>query len=184
MKFIVIVVLIIAAAGAYFLWPEPQTTNMPEQTFQLKLTSPAFANMGKIPEKYACDGGRVSPPLNISGVTLEAKSLVLIMEDPDVPKSVRPDGMWDHWLKFNLPPTLTNIGEGQDPGGVAGITTSKGLSYVPPCPPDREHRYFFKLFSLDTILDLNQGASKPEIEAAMQGHTLQQAELVGLYEKK
>lgn len=181
----------LAAAGVYsFLpkggTPEPPTTstNMPEQNFELKIGSRAFAHMGSIPQKYACDGEKLSPPLSISGVSPEAKSLVLIMEDPDVPKNVRPDGMWNHWLKFNLPPALVDINEGEDPGGVSGVTTSKSLAYVPPCPPDREHRYFFKLFSLDTALDLKEGAAKSEIESAMQGHILQEAVLIGLYEKK
>ncbi|MEK7175961.1 MAG: YbhB/YbcL family Raf kinase inhibitor-like protein [Patescibacteria group bacterium] len=150
----------------------------------MKIESPAFSHMGAIPSRYACDGEKLSPPLVISGVTPEVKSLVLIMEDPDVPKTVRPDGMWDHWIRFNLPPTLLEIKENTDPGGVPGITTSSHTGYVPPCPPDREHRYFFKLYSLDSLLNLAAGATKSEVLAAMQSHILQEAELIGLYEKK
>jgi hypothetical protein len=132
---------------------------------KLSLMSSAFEHISSIPVRYTCDGAKVSPPLTISGVSPEAKSLVLIMEDPDVPKSVRADGMWNHWIKFNLPPTLTTMEEGKDPGGVSGINTSGNLKYVPPCPPDREHRYFFYLYSLDTMLDLKEGATKTEVKA-------------------
>ncbi|MBI1974693.1 MAG: YbhB/YbcL family Raf kinase inhibitor-like protein [Candidatus Zambryskibacteria bacterium] len=92
--------------------------------------------------------------------------------------------MWDHWLKFNLPATLTSIEEGEDPGGVSGTNTSGDLNYGPPCPPDKEHRYFFYLYSLDTILDLKEGATKSEIKKAMQEHILQKTTLVGLYERR
>src|SRR3989338_10410540 len=150
----------------------------------MKITSPKFENGKKIPEEYTCDSKNISPPLEISGVPKEAKSLVLIMEDPDVPKSVRADGMWNHWIKFNLPPNLTAIEEGKDPSGVSGINTSGNLKYVPPCPPDREHRYFFYLYSLDASLDLKEGATKTEVLSALEGHILQKTELVGLYNRQ
>lgn len=164
---------------------EPETkVSEPEEPEKLVLTSQAFEHLGKIPSKYTCDGQKINPPLEISEVADNAKSLVLIMEDPDVPKTIRIDGIWDHWLKFNLPASLREIKEGIDPGGVSGLGTSKTLKYVSPCPPDREHRYFFKLYSLDTMLDLKQGAIKSQIENAMQGHILQQTELIGLYNRQ
>lgn len=189
-KLIWTVLIVLILIGGYVLLNKDGAAPIQEKTmtqqipYELKIESPAFAHMEQIPQRYACDGEKLSPPLSISGVSPEAKSLVLIMEDPDVPKSLRPDGMWDHWIRFDLPPTLAEISENQDPGGIAGITTSNHTGYVPPCPPDREHRYFFKLFSLDTKLQLPQGAAKLEVLSAMQGHTLQQAEFIGLYEKK
>ncbi|MAF79796.1 YbhB/YbcL family Raf kinase inhibitor-like protein [bacterium] len=149
----------------------------------LKLTSLEFEEGKKIPAKYTCDGEDVSPPLAIAGVSDEAKSLVLIMDDPDVPKNLRPDGMWDHWVVFNISPDTTEISEGEEPQGVHGKGTSGNLKYHGPCPPDKEHRYFFKLYALDTELDLNEGVTKAEVEKAMEGHVLEQAELVGLYER-
>ena len=149
----------------------------------MKFTSSAFQDGGKIPPKYTCDGEGISPPLTISEVPAGAKSLVLIMDDPDVPKHLRDDGMWDHWIAFNIPPTTSSIGEGEQPKGVAGKGTSGDLVYLGPAPPDREHRYFFKLYALDTQLDLKEGATKPEVEGAMKGHILAESELMGRYER-
>ena len=106
----------------------------------MKLTSTAFEHQGKIPSKYTCDGANISPPLRLSDVPAQAKSLVLIMDDPDVPKRLRKDGMWDHWVVFNIPASLTEIKEGEEPEGTHGIGTSNNLDYYGPCPPDREHR--------------------------------------------
>lgn len=149
----------------------------------MKLISPAFAHQGKIPAKYTCDGENVNPPLRISDVPAQAKSLVLIMDDPDVPKHLRADGMWDHWIIFNLPSSLTEITEGKEPEGVHGIGTSNNLDYFGPCPPDREHRYFFKLYALDSLLSLSERATKKQVEKAMEDHILAQAELIGRYER-
>lgn len=150
----------------------------------LKLTSPKFDNNGKLLSLYTCDGQDINPPLEISGVPNDAKSLVIIMTDPDVPKHLRTDGLWDHWIKFNIPPHTTSITENQEPQGLAGLGTSNNLKYHGPCPPDREHRYFFKLYALDTMLDLKEGVSKSEVERAMDGHILEQTELICLYERQ
>jgi len=149
----------------------------------MQITSPAFEHEGRIPAKFTCDGPNVCPPLEISGVPAEARSLVLIMDDPDVPKHLRADGMWDHWVVFNLAPTLTTIAEGQEPEGTRGVGTGGNLNYYGPCPPDREHRYFFKLYALDRMLDLKEKATKQQVEAAMQGHVLAQCTLMGKYER-
>ncbi len=149
----------------------------------MKLTSTAFEHQGKIPSKYTCDGANISPPLNISDVPSQAKSLVLIMDDPDVPKRLRKDGMWDHWVVFNIPASLTEIKEGEEPEGTHGIGTSNNLDYNGPCPPDREHRYFFKLYALDTELKLPEQAKKQQVEKAMEGHVLAKTELMGRYER-
>jgi hypothetical protein len=148
----------------------------------MKLTSPAFEHGGPIPSKFTCDGENISPELRIEDVPPAARSLALIMEDPDVPESVRPDRMWDHWVVWNIPPETRSIPEGAAIG-VEGKNTGGNRGYGGPCPPDREHRYFFRLFALDTTLDLHEGAGKKELEQAMQGHILEKAELMGTYKR-
>ena len=149
----------------------------------MKLSSPAFQHEGTIPEKYTCDGGNINPPLIISDVPSGALSLALIMDDPDVPKDLKPDGMWDHWIVFNIPPGLSEIKEGEEPEGTHGKGSSQNLDYFGPCPPDREHRYFFKLYALDTKLDLPEKSGKQEVENAMKGHILAETELMGRYNR-
>lgn len=149
----------------------------------MKITSTAFLEGEKIPSKFTCEGLNINPELHIEAVPAGAKALVLILDDPDVPEFVRKDRMYDHWVVFNIPPTTTHIPENSQPSGIAGKNTSGGLSYIGPCPPDREHRYFFKLYALDQELNLPKGASKTEVEAAMEGHIVSQAQVMGRYEK-
>jgi len=149
----------------------------------MKLTSTAFRQGERIPSIYTCDGDNVNPPLEITGVPHEAQSLVLIMDDPDVPKKLRKDGMWDHWVVFDIPPDTRTIEENSEPGGTPGIGTNGKTGYFGPCPPDREHRYFFKVFALDTRLDLPAKSTKAQVEQAMTGHVLFHAELMGTYER-
>lgn len=148
----------------------------------MKLQSTVFEHNGNIPSKYTCDGENINPPLYISDVPQEAKALVLIMDDPD---AIKPAGkVWDHWLVFNIPVDTKDIPEDQQPVGVAGINSRQNLTYGGPCPPDGEHRYFFKLYAIDIELTLPEGSTKPEIEKAMEGHIIDQAELVGLYNRQ
>ena len=149
----------------------------------MQLKSPAFSEGGKIPSLFTCDGRNINPELIISGVSSEAKSLVLLMDDPDVPESVRKDRMWDHWVVFNIPPQTKTIPENSQPEGVPGKNTGGNLGYQGPCPPDREHRYFFKLYALDTTLDLPKGSSKKAVEKTMQGHIIAETQLMGKYER-
>ena len=149
----------------------------------MKIISKAFENNSLIPAKYTCNGENVNPPLEFVDVPVEAKSLVLIMDDPDVPSQVREDRMWVHWLKFNMPAETKFIEEDSEPEGVAGVGTSNNLKYHGPCPPDKQHRYFFKLYALDAKLNLPEGATKTEVEKAMANHIIAQAELIGLYEQ-
>jgi len=198
---IILVVLGIITVGGYYIFRTPESKEKIQQPKQeqeqqsppqeqislpkeLILSSSSFEHMGNIPVRYTCDGQSINPPLEISGVADNAKSLVLIMEDPDVPKNIRADGTWNHWLKFNLSPLLSKIEEGKDPGGLSGLNTSQKLKYIAPCPPDREHRYFFKLYSLDTMLNLKEGATKSQIEQAMENHILQQTSFIGLYKRQ
>lgn len=147
----------------------------------MKLISPAFVESGKIPEKYTCDGKNISPPLTISEVPEGTKSLVLIMDDPD---AVLPAGrVWDHWILWNISPFTREIKESQPPRGIKGRGTSNNLDYKGPCPPDRVHRYFFKLYALNQGLQLPEGSSKAEVEAAMKGHIIAKSELMGRYER-
>ena len=153
----------------------------------MQLTSTVFAHEGLIPAKYTCDAsppdGGTNPPLSITGVPEGTQSLVLIMDDPDVPKDRRPDGMFDHWVRFNIPADTAEIVEGVEPVGSAGSGTSGQKKYVGPCPPDREHRYFFKLYALDTMLDLPEGATQKEVEVALHGHVLEETQLMGRYNR-
>lgn len=150
----------------------------------MELRSPAFKQEGTIPSKYTCDGEDISPELFIDHVPKEAKSLVLIMDDPDVPLSLRRDGMWDHWIVFNIPPHCNHFKENHPIEGTYGKNSIGSLSYQGPCPPDREHRYFFKAYALDALLSLKSGATKQDVQKAMQGHILDQALLVGKYKRK
>jgi Raf kinase inhibitor-like YbhB/YbcL family protein len=164
------------AAPSLTAMPTPAITNQLSTT--MKLTSFALNHNGTIPPQYTCDGANISPPLAIADVPAESKSLTLIMDDPDAPV-----GTWDHWVVFNIPPNTTEIPEGQEPVGVHGQGTADNVNYTGPCPPDREHRYFFKLYALDTMLDLSEGVRKADVERAMEGRILDQAELVGRYNR-
>lgn len=151
--------------------------------YDMELQSTAFSMNGIIPREYTCDGDERTPPLRFINVPPEARSLALVMYDPDVPRTMRADGNWDHWLVWNISPTSTGIYAGEDVGGVEGTGTGGVVGYQGPCPPDREHRYFFVLYALDTMLDLPKGASRAELEDAMKGHVITQAELIGRYER-
>ncbi len=147
----------------------------------MKLTSPEFENGGQIPSNYTCDGFNVSPPLNFENVPKNAKSLVLIVDDPD---AIKPAGkVWDHWVAFNIPPQTKSVEEGRDPEGVMGINSRNNLTYGGPCPPDGEHRYYFRLYALDTMLKLKEGATKADVLKAIEGHVIEQAELMGKYKR-
>ena len=154
----------------------------------MQLTSPAFQNGGKIPSKYACDGENVNPSLHISGVPANAISLALIMDDPDIPDFVKKSKgiqVWDHWVVFNLSPLTKEIQENSTPTeDVVGKNTGGKNSYGGPCPPDKEHRYFFKLYALDEKLALKESATKADVEKMMEGHILAKAVLIGKYGRK
>jgi Raf kinase inhibitor-like YbhB/YbcL family protein len=146
----------------------------------LGITSTAFTANGKIPSKYTCDGQGLNPPLAFSGIPARTQSLVLIVDDPDVPKNLMPSGVFDHWLIWDLAATSRGFAEGEGKGGINGAGQQ---GFMGPCPPDREHRYFFKLYALDTKLTGTKIANKQDLEGAMRGHILEQAELIGRYER-
>jgi len=143
----------------------------------MKLTSPAFEHNQSIPAKYTCDGEDINPPLHISEIPAGAKSLVLIVDDPDAPR-----GTWDHWIVFNIDPTTTLIAENSVPeGAVEGKNDFGGISYGGPCPPSGTHHYHFKLYALDKALELDSSVEKEDIENAMESFILDQTEFIGLY---
>ena len=146
---------------------------------KMKITSSAFQEGGNIPSKFTCDGSDTSPPLQITGVPSEAKSLVLIADDPDAPS-----GLFTHWLIWNIPPQTNSISEGSAPKGVHGTNDFGKLDYKGPCPPPGTHRYSFKIYALDRELDLRGGAKRSQLDAAMKGHVVAQGVLVGRYARK
>lgn len=148
------------------------------------LISSAFSDSGPIPKKYTCDGEDISPPLSWEAVPGDAKSLVLICDDPDAPA-----GTWVHWVLFNLPPETTFLPASfpADPelptGARQGMTDFRRVGYGGPCPPGGTHRYFFKLYALDAMLGLEAGATKWQVVKAMQGHILAETQLMGKYKR-
>lgn len=180
----------VAVLFGIYLYTSPIESNVPNDIInesnsmtELELVSSTFKHNGKIPSKYTCDGENINPPLAISGVEKKAKSLALIMDDPDIPKGINEENVWDHWVVFNIPPDTTAVAENSEPSGVQGVGTSGEVGYRGPCPPDREHRYIFMLYALDEELDLKEGATKQNVKDAMAGHILQKAELIGLYDR-
>ena len=154
----------------------------------LSLTSSAFTVGQSIPKKYTCEGGDFSPPLAWSGVPANARSLALIVDDPDAPDPKAPQRVWVHWVLYNIPPATTTLAESPQgasiPAGAAeGTNDWSRIGYGGPCPPIGRHRYFFKLYALDRMLAADQPLTKAGLEAAMKGHVLAQAELMGTYEK-
>jgi len=145
----------------------------------MKITSSAFHEGGSIPSKFTCDGSDTSPPVQISDVPAEAKSLVLIADDPDAP-----GGLFTHWLVWNIPPQTSSIAEGSTPKGVQGANDFGKSGYRGPCPPPGTHRYSFKIFALDRELELHAGAKRSQVDAAMKGHVIARGELVGRYARK
>lgn len=145
----------------------------------MKITSSVFKNQERVPDKYTCAGLDINPPLDFNDVPADAETLAVIMDDPDAP-----DGVWTHWTVWNLTSDTKGIAEGAESQiGVQGITSSGGFGYHGPCPPSGTHHYVFRLYALDQSLDLPASSTENDLRRAMAGHTLAQAELVGLYSK-
>jgi Raf kinase inhibitor-like YbhB/YbcL family protein len=159
-----------------------------DKAMTLNLTSTAFAHEGEIPKIHTCEGQDVSPPLAWSGVPAKAKSLVLIMDDPDAPDPAAPKMTWVHWVLYDIPPSATGLPQGVSPeelpgGTLQGISDFKRTGYGGPCPPIGRHRYFHKLYALDVVLPDLKKPHKPDVEKAMKGHIIGQAVLIGTYQK-
>jgi len=154
--------------------PTGQKTNK-----NMKIVSSAFNHNTKIPRKYTCDGENVNPPVQFLDIPENAKSLVLIVDDPDAPSKI-----WVHWVVYNINPQTSEVKENSVPqDGIEGITDFGKPGYGGPCPPSGVHRYFFKLYALHTTLDLPQNATKQMVEDKMQGHIIDRTELIGLYSR-
>jgi Raf kinase inhibitor-like YbhB/YbcL family protein len=155
----------------------------------LTLTSPAFGSGGPIPSVHTCEGPDRSPPLAWHGVPADARSLALIVDDPDAPDPKAPRMTWVHWVLYNIPPSATGLPEAVSSadlpaGTLEGTSDYKRTRWGGPCPPIGRHRYFFKLYALNTVLSDLHRPTKAKLEQAIAGHVLEQAELIGTYEKK
>ena len=168
--------------------PSPTPTALPEkgsQAMAFEVTSSAFGQGEPIPTQYTCDGDDISPPLAWENPPEGTKGFTLINDDPDAPV-----GTWDHWILFNLPADARSLPEAVPPdaelagGGQHGQNSWRRLGYGGPCPPSGTHRYFFKLYALDTTLNLDSGTNKKQVLQAMEGHILGQAELMGVFSRK
>ena len=149
---------------------------------QFALISPSFEPNGIIPERFTCDGANTPPKLIFLNIPKGTVSLALTMEDLDVPHSIKPDGVWDHWTVWNIPPEATFI-DANSSLGITGSNTGGEIGYYGPCPPNGEHRYIFKLYALDSMLTLPEGATKGELVNKLAPHLIDQAELMGRYNR-
>lgn len=155
-------------------------------TMALSITSEAFEMGAEIPEKYTCDGADVAPPLTINGVPAEARTLALVVDDPDAPDPAAPKRTWVHWVLYDLPPAAARIPEGGrdlPPGARPGTNDFGRTGYGGPCPPVGRHRYFFKLYALDAPLGDLKAPTKARLLDAMKGHVVAQAELMATYRR-
>ena len=153
----------------------------------MELISTAFANGGGIPARYTCEGSDAAPPLAWSDVPERTRSLALIVDDPDAPDPAAPKMTWVHWVLYDIAPNASGLPEGGKPlpeGTRQGLNDWKRTGYGGPCPPVGRHRYFFKLYALDTLLHDLRTPKKADLEAAMQGHVIAQCELIGTYQKQ
>jgi Raf kinase inhibitor-like YbhB/YbcL family protein len=167
-------------AASLSVYPFTAAGKEAKMTESFRISSNAFENNGGIPLKFTCDGMDINPPLAIQGVPAGAKSLALIVDDPDAPR-----GMWVHWVVWNIDPKITDIREDSVPkGALQGMNDFRKHDYGGPCPPSGTHRYFFKLYALDTQLNIGPNSEKTSLEKAMQGHIISQAQIMGTYKRK
>ena len=176
--FLILILVLIAGSMIAFLPQKlPKSLSSLISQENMKITSSVFEAYQLIPLKYTCDGEDINPPLTIEGVPAKAKSLVLIVDDPD-----SPSGNWDHWLVWNIDPQTKEIKENSVPlKAILGTNDFNKLEYGGPCPGSGTHRYSFRVYALDNILNLEKGAGKSALEKAMASHILAQAELIGKY---
>jgi Raf kinase inhibitor-like YbhB/YbcL family protein len=164
---------------------EVEAENEGGRKMEITITSSAFQDGGMIPSKYTCDGQDISPPLTWEGVPAGTKSLALISDDPDAPM-----GTWVHWVMYNIPPDIGELPENVpmdevlSNGAKQGLTDFRRVGYGGPCPPSGTHRYFFKIYALDIVTDLDAGATKKQLLAAMKGHILAEGQLIGKYKRQ
>ncbi len=178
-----VLLLLLSCAGRQPQIAQPANTPTPDKA-EIKLTSAAFKEGEPMPRAYTCDGVNISPPLEWSGVPKTAKTIAIVCDDPDAP-----GGTWVHWVLYNLP--ADNIGlvenlpatETLKAGGFQGKNDFDKTAYGGPCPPSGTHRYFFKIYALDSELPLKAGATRAELMKAMEGHIVLQGQLMGTYRR-
>jgi Raf kinase inhibitor-like YbhB/YbcL family protein len=176
--------MLIAPLVGFFLVFYVNLTVIGGEAMELKIKSSAFHEGDMIPPKYTCDGADISPPLTWEGVSANAKSLALISDDPDAPM-----GTWVHWVIYNIPPAIKELPENIPPhknienGAQQGTNDFREIGYGGPCPPGGIHRYYFKLYALDKVLDSGPGMTKTQLLKAMEGHVLAQGQLMGRYKR-
>jgi Raf kinase inhibitor-like YbhB/YbcL family protein len=180
MRVVLLAAVVMAVFAANAAYPKEEATKM-----TIQIASPAFKEGQPIPKRHTCEGPDLSPALEWTGVPEGSKSLALICDDPDAPM-----GTWVHWVLFNLPPHAKGLAENVakkpvlDNGAKQGVSDFKRPGYGGPCPPPgKPHRYYFKLYALDAMLDLKEGAKKKDLEKAMEGHILAQGQLMGTYQR-
>lgn len=182
----IVIILIIIGALAYksfggrtTSYINPAKTENNAATTPMTITSPVFEPGQAIPKKYSCDGDGVNPPLDIKDVPQQAQSLALIVDDPDAPA-----GTWTHWIMWNINPATASIAENSVPAGAVQGQGSSGQNvFGAPCPPSGTHRYYFKLFALDSKLSLSSFSDVKALEQAMDGHIISNAEVLGTYSR-
>jgi hypothetical protein len=184
-------VMLVAAGAATLLLlaADGRAPRAAAEESTMEITSSAFQHEAEIPKQYTCEGQDISPPLSWSGVPKETKSLALIVDDPDAPDPEKPQRVWVHWVLFDIPPDVSGLPEETDapslpPGTRQGMNDWNRTGYGGPCPPIGRHRYFFKLYALDTKFERLTEPTKKELLAAIDDHVLAQAELMGTYEKQ
>ncbi|MDO8664620.1 MAG: YbhB/YbcL family Raf kinase inhibitor-like protein [Candidatus Liptonbacteria bacterium] len=178
----VIIFLLVVVAGILTFWKNGSTllainSKAPVKKSSMNISSVEFKNNEPIPAKFTCQGNGINPELKISGVPAKAKSLALIVDDPDAPM-----GTFTHWLVWNIGAKTTVVNENSIPG-IEGANSAGKKGYTGPCPPNGTHRYFFKFYALDSMLDLGAEASKSQLESEIAKHELERAELLGIYKK-
>lgn len=185
-KSAILLLIIILLLGAYYYLHSkgkkytPSSSSITIKSKTMQITSPAFGENESLPSKFTCDGESINPSLEITGVPENARSLALIVDDPDAPVA----GGFVHWVVFNINPGIKEIKENSIPeNGVEGTTSAGKTGFVGPCPPPGTHHYQFKAYALDTTLGLDSSAKREGVEKAMDGHILDQAILVGLYKR-
>jgi hypothetical protein len=173
--------IVLGVLGALAVQIEAEEANM-----SMTITSSAFAHNGSMPKQYTCEGKDISPPFTWSDIPGKAKSLALIVDDPDAPDPAAPRMTWVHWVVYNLPVSSTGLAEAAKSlpaGALEGLNDWQRTGYGGPCPPIGRHRYFHKLYALDTVLPDLKKPNKARLEQAMKGHIVAEAQLIGTYQK-
>ena len=179
MRYFFLVIIVIAGFIYGGLWlSKNQGFHGDRYKPTMQISSSAFVNNASIPTNFTCSGLNINPPLTFSKIPTEARSLALILDDPDAP-----NGTFTHWVVYNISPSTTSVAQGVNPNGVVASNSAGTRNYVGPCPPSGEHRYHFKLYALDLVFRDGEFANKGQLEEAMRGHVIDQAELIGRFQK-